>query len=234
MSVLFAAIPMLLVSSPWISLPSGGDPVGVHTTGVVLEGGGSTALLELPLVPGEGDDPAVSAMNGELSWESLTGERIDETVAIYAATQHGFTGAGFTVGYDQGGILSITIRIESYGAYPDEWSQYLCFDTSTGCRLGISELLDPDEVDSLVSLLDSMLRDNIAEEIESEGADLLDADIYEGYSFTEENLNAFSITEDGIWFHYPFGFPHVIKAMEPDGDLFLPSEAFLPFTPGVT
>jgi hypothetical protein len=228
---LSAALPLLLTSSPWISLPGGGDPVGVLTTGVVLEGGGGTALLELPLVPGESDDPAVSAMNGALSWESLTGEPLDETMAAYEACQRGYIGAGFTVGYDRGGILSITIRIQYYGAYPSESVRYLCFDTSTGDRLSIRDLIDSDRVDSLVSLLDSMLQENIAAEIESKGEDLLGTDIYEGLTFTEDDLDFFSIEGDGIRFHYEFGFPHAIKAAEPDGDLFIPASEFLPFTP---
>jgi hypothetical protein len=39
-------------------------------------------------------------------------------------------------------------------------------------------------------------------------------------SFTQENLDEFSVGDKGVTFLYDAGFPHVIQALEPDGRYF--------------
>jgi hypothetical protein len=36
-------------------------------------------------------------------------------------------------------------------------------------------------------------------------------------NFRVAELNAFQVTERGVTFYYYYGFPHVVKALEPDG-----------------
>lgn len=234
MSILFAIPLLVFVSTPWISLPVDDPGLVVHSAQLVLEGGGMVSVMEWPVVVGAADDPAVEAINAALSWETVTGQPLEETVAIFAEIQRGYTGADFVVNFDEGGILDITITTDFVGAYPSTAYCYFCFDTSTGERLGAADILDPQRFVELASILDAMLQENISEAAAHccEEADGVPDEIYEGYSFTIEDLESFTVTEDGMWFHYDFGFPHVIEAAEPDGELFLPAGEISPFLAG--
>lgn len=234
MSILFAIPSLALVSTPWISLPVEDTGLVVHSAQLVLEGGGIVTVMEWPVVVGEADDPAVEAINASLSWETVTGQPLEETVAIFADIQRGYTGADYAVNYDAGGILDITITTEFVGAYPSTERHYFCFDASTGERLGAEDILDPRQFDELVSILDAMLQERIGEAVLRccEDGDGVPEEIYEGYGFTVEDLECFTVAGDGIWFHYDFGFPHVIEAAEPDGELFLPVGEITPFLAG--
>lgn len=183
----------------------------------------------MPLIKGVEGDRAVDAMNRELSWAAVTGETLEETVEIFSECERGHTGSDFTVNYNTGGILDITVRIEYLGAYPSTGYRHFCFDVSTGGPVRFPELLRPGGAETLACVLDSMLQANIA----AAAADsLLDPGIYEGHRFGTENLESFSITGDGVMFHYLFGFPHAVKAAEPDGELFIPAGRIVPLLLG--
>ncbi len=234
MNILFAIPSLVFLSTPWISLPVDDPGLVVHSAQLVLEGGGMVSVMEWPVVVGAADDPAVEAINEALSWEAVTGQPLEETVAIFADIQRGYVGADYFVNYDAGCILDITITTDFVGAYPSTAYYYFCFDASTGERLRAADILDPDRFDELVSILDAMLQENIGEAAAHccEEADGVPDSIYEGYRFTIDNLEAFTVSEDGVWFHYDFGFPHVIEAAEPDGELFLPVAEISPFLAG--
>ena len=42
-------------------------------------------------------------------------------------------------------------------------------------------------------------------------------DLFEEKRFQIEDLDGFSVDGSGVTFTYEYGFPHVIKALEPDG-----------------
>lgn len=214
-----------LVGASWIALPGAHPPATVETIVQVIEGNGSSAVFIRPLVMGEDGDMAVGAMNDALSWEAVTGESFGETIDVYTRMQRGHTGSDFTVNYNAGGILDITVLVEFLGAYPSTGYRHFCFDVSTGRAVRFPNLLRPGGGEALVGVLDSMLQVNIA----AEAADsLLEPGMYEGYVFRVENLESFSISEHGVWFHYDFGFPHALKAAEPDGELFIPAGLVVP------
>ncbi|MFO7627706.1 MAG: hypothetical protein R6V62_10630 [Candidatus Fermentibacteraceae bacterium] len=216
---------LALVGASWIVLPGAHPPAVVETSVQVIEANGSRAVLEWPLLMGEEGDMAVGAMNEALSWEAVTGESMEETVEVFSRMQGGHTGSDFTVNHNAGGILDITLRLEFLGAYPSTGHRHFCFDVSTGRSVRFSELLRPGGRETLAGVLDSMLWVNIA----IEAADsLLDPEMYEGHGFGVENLESFSITENGVWFHYEFGFPHAVMAAEPDGELFVPAGRLVP------
>lgn len=217
-------------SSPWLSLPGIHREIGVLPLCVELGQGGEGPVLKLPVVEGGAGDPAVEAMNAALSWESVTGQPLEETLAIYEEMQCGYIGADYAVNYDAGGILDITVTIEFLGPYPSTSREFFCFVVATGERLSMLELLPDGSEAELAAILDGMLQENIDEaRVYYDDEDCMDGDMYEGYAFTVEDLERFSIVEDGVWFHYDFGFPHIALAAEPEGDLFLPAEEILPF-----
>lgn len=216
---------LALIGASWIALPGAHPPAIVEAVVRVVEGNGSSAVFTLPLIRGEDGDTAVAAMNSALSWESVTGGAFSETADTFASLQRGYTGSGFTVNHNSGGILDIALRTDFLGAYPSTSVRYYCFDVSTGRAIRFQGLLRPGAAGALVARLDSMLQANIAV---ASADSILDPDMYGGHRFGAENLENFSICEDGVLFHYDFGFPHAVKAAEPDGELFIPAGFILP------
>ncbi|MDM7992245.1 MAG: hypothetical protein QUS11_02920 [Candidatus Fermentibacter sp.] len=217
------------VQPAWISLPGSNGPVVVSPVRIELGEGPEGAALTLPVLLGDAGDSAVDAINEALSWESMTGEPLEETISTYREIERGFVGASFTVNYNEGGILDITVTTDFYGAYPSTEDHLFRFETSTGERLAMRDLLDDSREAELAGILDGMLQENIeaARGIYCDGDD--DSGMYDGYSFGVEDLDRATIVGDGVQFRYDFGFPHVALAAEPEGDLFLMSQEMEPF-----
>jgi hypothetical protein len=208
----------------------GSGSVELTTIRYVVEGGGTSAILEWPLVLGAGSEDAVALMNQALSYGALTGESIEETMANYAECQRGIVGSSYVVNLNEACLLDITISIDYYGAYPSTFTHYVNLDTVTGLQLTVDDMFDFDMQDDLASLLDGMLQERISEAVEIYSEDFgVDPGMYEGYSFTVRDLGTLTIGPDGAVFHYDFGFPHVAAAAEPDGELSLDWEALGPF-----
>jgi hypothetical protein len=212
--------------------PAGGGGASAELTTImyVVEGDGCSASIAWPLVLAAGSEDAAALMNQALSYEAVNGESIEQTLANYSEFQRGITGASYVVNMNEAGILDITLSVDFLGAYPSTFDYYVNLDTVTGFRLTRDDLFDIGLQDDLANLLDGMLRERIDEAIRiyCEGADE-DAWMYQGYSFTEENLGALSMGPDGVVFHYDFGFPHVAAATEPDGELFLDYDTLEPY-----
>lgn len=223
---------LALVAGPLHMIPArSSEPVEILTARMFLEAQGQTAELEWPVVAGGAGDEAVILMNEALSYENVAGEPLEETMDIYSQVQRGIVGSGFEVNFDGSGILDITITIDFVGAYPSTFEHYFCFDTGTGERLGISDLMKPDRLGALAGLLDERLQENVrtAMSICCSGPDGIDPAIYSSASFREADLERFSIMEGGIEFHYDYGFPHVMLAAEPERDIFLSYEELQPY-----
>jgi hypothetical protein len=201
-------------------------PVEVLSMRMVLEGDGQSEELEWPVLAGGADDEALVLMGESLSYENVAGEPFEQTMTTYAEIQRGIVGSGFDVNFNSSGILDITIRIDFVGAYPSTFEHYFSFDASTGERLGIGDLILDGKLEDLAGILDTQLQENIqaAVEVYCLGPDGLAPDLYSSGRFEAADLESFSILEDGIEFHYEFGFPHMILAAEPEGEIFLSFE----------
>lgn len=47
--------------------------------------------------------------------------------------------------------------------------------------------------------------------------DVNPAELFEGADITVNELNEFSVDDNGVTFIYDYNFPHVIRALQPDG-----------------
>jgi hypothetical protein len=198
--------------------PAGGTgPVEVLTARMFLEGGGETAELEWPVLAGGTGDEAVIAINEALSYESVAGEPFEQTMQTYTEIQRGIVGSGFEMNFNDLGILDLTIQVEFLGAYPSTSEYYFTFDTGTGRRLAMADLMSDERLPELAALVNERLQENIrtAESVYCPGPNGVD-------------LESFSVEEGGIEFHYDFGFPHIILAAEPEEDVFLSFDELAP------
>ncbi len=201
------------------------DAAEVFPVEIALGGEGDGAVLVWPLVVGLAFDEAIVRMNEALAWENVTGEPLEETLALYAATGRGYTGSRFTVNTEDRGIIDLTIEIDFVGAYPSTTRHFFTFATETGMRPEARDLFIGDSLEVLAGVLDTLLADRMAEAERAWG----EPGMYEGHAFTTDDLESFSIMGDGVEFHYDFGFPHVAEAAEPDGDILMTWDRIAPF-----
>jgi hypothetical protein len=120
-------------------------------------------------------------------------------------------------------VLSISVHYEYLGAYSTTNYAYLNFDLATGAKLEITDLLDKAQLPAIVARLEPMLQARIAKTKQEFAADIQSGDIpadqWDALHVTVESLSSFTTTPAGITFHWDAGFPHVMQALAPDGEL---------------
>lgn len=230
-AALLASLLLPVADEAAASAPDAFPPAVIVAAETVLEGPDGNSLLRWPVAIGSADDPAVDAINTALSYEAVAGEALGQTVANYAGTGRGIMASDFRIECDEGGILSLTISTEFYGAYPSTSLRHMNFDLVTGNLLEPADIFRGNRLQPLASMLDDSLRTRVEEAIASslfEGGGI-DPAIYSGCIFTSADLAEFTITPDCVVFHYDAGFPHAIEAAEPDGDIALGYPVLAPF-----
>ena len=117
-------------------------------------------------------------------------------------------------------------------AYPDGTTKMVVINIKTGRRVKPVEIFN--DLIGLAEIVKKAQQTEIeAGKVEirkdPEMADT-DADqLFANSNFTIENLNEFAVSDTGVTFIYDYGFPHVIKALEPDGSYLVTWAKLKPF-----
>lgn len=201
-----------------------GSEEGLHVRTVVTTLGPYNEI-RWPHVVDEASD-VDDSINEALQFERVTGENLADIEREWAdgdedTIHYGVVGADFQVTANMRNVLSIELGIETMGAYPDYQLTYQNFNTNTGERVLITDILDESSLPTIAAQLDAQLQERIrtlqtdfAAEIESGE---IEATQWDDLRVTAHDLAFFTTTPEGITFHYDAGFPHVIQALEPDG-----------------
>ena len=126
--------------------------------------------------------------------------------------------------YDEHCVLSVTVKVDWNAAYPTYYEYYYNFDKRNGLRLRMSDIVKADSMNGFIQLCNGLLANNVA----TQKADITKADRLEDFNnilketppvFTEENIDNYVITRDGIKIEYKFNFPRYALTIEPEGTL---------------
>src|SRR6185437_2425210 len=111
----------------------------------VLGKNNDTATFYWPLIS---DCPKAIAdsINKTIDKLGITESSAKDLQSEYADCSCGTIGRCFDVNCDSSTILSISITIETMGAYPDSYLQRLNFNTKTGSLLQLTDLLNKDSL----------------------------------------------------------------------------------------
>lgn len=140
--------------------------------------------------------------------------------------------ASYEVGYNGNGILSIYLSMTGTGAYPSSFGKNVVVDLKTGNKITAKDVF------TNLTELAAKIKEKQAKEVEEAIQEIKnDKDyqeenpetLFEYTDFTEENLEGFSINDEGVTFSYEYGFPHVIKALEPSGNYSMSWEEIKPY-----
>lgn len=132
---------------------------------------------------------------------------------------------------NQRGIFDVSYEFYGVGAYPDSFNEYITLDIRTGKRLKASDVFASAALPALAAKINQAMQADIRQAIQNVDKEN-QADIKQrlsGLTFTLKDMSEFTVSPKGVTFYYSFGFPHVIKAAEPEGRYFFSFADLKPF-----
>ena len=140
--------------------------------------------------------------------------------------------ADFEVVFNDRGVLTVMLWMEGSGAYSDGVTKYAVVDVEKGVRLTPTDVFT--DLDGLLAAIKKKQDAEVAEAIKTikanpEFGDGEPKQLFEYTDFKAEDLNNFAADMAGVAFFYDYGFPNVLKALEPEGELRLSWAEITPF-----
>ena len=214
-------------------LPSKNDRVIIKTQRTVINRTGSmvrqnpekrTATIVQPLFSGL--TPAVlTKLRSTVALKNVFGSSLQDYKSDTWLDEF-----SFEVHHNQNHLLDIAFTQSGSGAYPDGETKHFVFDLNTGLVVKASQLFKQNSLPTLAEMINAKLQAEIKQTISETGEEGKSAyESQESLVFKTENLDNFSVSSKGITFLYDAGFPHVIQALEPDGEYFFTYEELKPY-----
>ena len=188
------------------------------------------AVVNLPVVGGISDPSVLRKVRAALDLKNV----FDTSLAEYRQDAW-LEELDFKVNYNKNYILDITFWAEGSGAYPDTHIEHLAISLKNGDVLKARAVFKADSLGTLARMANESLRAAVAEQIKAveEDRDLTEKaslkDELTGLTFGVEHLDNFKVGDAGVTFLYDAGFPHVIQALEPDGEYFFTYAQLAPY-----
>jgi hypothetical protein len=138
---------------------------------------------------------------------------------------------GYTVNFNRAHILDLTWVMHGLGAYPSASVAQVTLDLRTGRRIAVRDLFAPESLAALAAEVDARMQAAIRaarDRLAADGSEDLES-YFEAARFSVEDLQSFSIDEQGVTFFYDFGFPHVIRYYEPESGYLFTYEQLRPY-----
>jgi hypothetical protein len=140
--------------------------------------------------------------------------------------------ANYEVNYNKNGILDVTIFLEGAGAYPWVVQKTVVVDLKTGAQVRPQDVFT--NLNGLAAKVKKAQQAEMKKAPEEYKKDPDSADFdasayFDKADFTVKNLSEFTVSDEGVTFLYDYGFPHVVKALEPEGRFFYSWRELKPF-----
>ncbi len=178
------------------------------------------AKIQYPQVRGISNATLLAKVQAAVSLKTIVGRSLEELRADLQEV-YWLTDINYTVNYNQNFLLDLTYEIAGTGAYPSQFEKHVTVDLKTGQPLRAHHLFKREALGAIAALVDKPMQVEIARAIATAAKD--DVDIRSQINqarFRVKYMDDFSVGEKGVTFRYDFGFPHVIKALEPQGEYF--------------
>ncbi len=189
------------------------------------------AIITYPVLSGLSNSAALNRVRSAIALEKIFGY----SLADYRSDTW-LSEFEYKVNYNRDHLLDITFTQSGMAAYPDEHQKHFLINLRDGNIVNASDVFEAGRLQALAALVDGELQreirqltkenresNNDPEQRESIGG------AYENLKFEVANLNQFSVGATGVTFLYDAGFPHIIKALEPEGRYFFTYSALRDF-----
>jgi hypothetical protein len=181
------------------------------------------AKLSYPVVINVPEPELQDKIQDSISLKSAFGRSLTEMEAEFKESQW-LTSLDYAVNYNDNALLSLTYTSTGVSAYPSTFVRHRSVNLITGSVLRAQDLFTTEGLGAIALQVDKQLQDAIKVKVSKLGTpntEDIDPSIYKSHRFRIKNLNDFTLTPNGILFHYEFGFPHVLIAAEPKGDFLM-------------
>ncbi|MBD2325768.1 hypothetical protein [Alkalinema sp. FACHB-956] len=190
------------------------------------------AIVKYPKISGMADPALQEKVQAAIGLQQAFGKSVEE-MRVEFEDYAWLNELSYTVNYNQHSILDITYRGWGTGAYPSGFERYLAVNLKTGTVIYAHHLFKTEALGQVARLVNQVMQAEIqkkmAEVKQDYGEEEIDLKIYAAHQFRVKDLNHFTITDRGIIFHYEYGFPHVLKAAEPEDSYLLSYDQLKPF-----
>lgn len=180
-----------------------------------------------------GNEDTEKKLRRSVSFAALSGLPPDEAKGWKPHGGEGLVDFSADTIYDDHCVLNLRVVLDYMGAYPSTAIEYHAFDRRTGEEIPVKDIVPADKVGMLLQRCNAGLRKSIeAERAGMKGDDKKDYDdaLKEvKVAFTRDDLAHFYLGPDTIVFIHNFDYPHVIKALEPSGEVKIPKAEFRSF-----
>jgi hypothetical protein len=189
--------------------------------------GRQRAVITYPVVSGLSNPAVLRRVRSVLDFKNI----FDSSLKDYR--EDGWlTDFTYVVNYNKNYLLDITFTQSGMAAYPDEQSKHFIINLREGRILKAQDVFESNRLDSLAATVDRELQREIKqianENKEPDEKETVDG-AYDNLKFELKDLDEFSVGPKGITFLYDAGFPHVIKALEPEGRYFFSYSHLKPY-----
>lgn len=179
-----------------------------------------TFEVTYPKISGIGNALVKNKLQNSLSyWKNF-----DTTLKEHQSEYHWLTSFTYKVNYNKNSVLDIELIMEGVGAYPDRTVKTLVVNLRTGNRLYVGDVFR--RIGKLLVKIDKAQKAEIRKAIadsktsgEKDGLNDLGGLLNQG-DYTLDRLEEFSISDKGVTFLHDYGFPHAVRALEPEGRYF--------------
>ena len=135
----------------------------------------------------------------------------------------------YKVLFNQSGVLCVELWMTGTAAYPDSVTKRVVVNIATG-----SPVRPVDVLKDLPSLAKMVRKAQLAEIAAAKKKMKSDPDaspeeLFGETNFTVEDFKDFSVDAKGVTFYYDYGFPHVLQALQPDGEFHFSWAQLKPF-----
>jgi hypothetical protein len=190
------------------------------------------ATVRYPIVKGLTDASALRRLQNTLSMKNV----FDSTLVDYR-TEPGLISFDYEVDYNKNYLLDITFTQETEGAYPDTQRKHFLINLKNGRIIKAADAFNQGSLPTLTRMANEKLKVEVkelvkvVEEEKDSDADQKSAvkDQLHQLEFKLGNLDDFATSDKGVTFLYDAGFPHVIRALQPNGEYFFSFAELRPY-----
>jgi hypothetical protein len=187
--------------------------------------------LVLPVITGLKNATVFERLQETLSLKALFGVSLDDIRKEAAEGDLGTQRVHYQVNFNRHDILDITLTMETMGAYPDHQNAHRIFDLKTGARLSAADTFNKAMLNSLLARVKEMKAAHEKDAVN--GLDVETKNVFVNLVSQAElnliSLDEFSVSEKGVTFLYNYDFPHVMRALEPNGQYFMSYAELKPY-----
>jgi len=189
------------------------------------------ATIKSPVISGLADVRVLRKVQSILQIKNV----FDTSVAEYRE-DNWLEEFDYKVNYNKNHILDLTFTQSGSGAYPDTQTKHFAINLQDGAVIKASNAFAADKLDALTALVRSKFQAELAQNLKdladskSDPEDIRIAkEAQEALEFKLSDIDDFSIGDKGVTFLYDAGYPHVIQALEPNGEYFFSYSELRPY-----